>query len=194
MPKYEYRPDEQIFVNLDSGARIDPVDVMRQNEIRLRESVINAISNDMTDDELFSIIRAHLRNAYVQNYLLSIGGRNSMTMADWGRLGGQLNRQYEYLRDMLTTRTGNPALTTRASNFINSATQAFWRGRADRAGVTLPAYPGDGSTICRSNCACSWRLLSVGDTIEAYWQLSAAEHCETCLARAQDWNPHIIQL
>ena len=43
-----------------------------------------------------------------------------------------------------------------------------------------------------SNCRCSWEIKWIdkkkGDA-DAYWRLSAVEHCQTCLARAEMWNP-----
>ena len=55
----------------------------------------------------------------------------------------------------------------------------------------LPAWPGDGTTICLTNCKCRWsiNILSIerGD-YNATWRLGAAEHCRTCRQRARAWK------
>jgi hypothetical protein len=43
-----------------------------------------------------------------------------------------------------------------------------------------------------TNCKCRWEIVPVdkkkGD-YDAYWRMSDAEHCQTCIERAQRWNP-----
>lgn len=59
----------------------------------------------------------------------------------------------------------------------------------------LPAMPGEGS-ICRINCKCNWDidvLDSAAGDANAYWRLGVAEHCDTCEARAVEWNPFRIR-
>lgn len=84
----------------------------------------------------------------------------------------------------------------RSQLYINSARQAYERAKARALGVPdLPAYPGDGSTVCKSNCACSWRLEPIYDDDDnligwnAFWELGAADHCPDCIQRSIQWNP-----
>lgn len=50
----------------------------------------------------------------------------------------------------------------------------------------LPAHPADGSSECLAWCKCSWVMRNS----EMYWELSASEHCGTCLTRASNWAPY----
>lgn len=54
----------------------------------------------------------------------------------------------------------------------------------------LPAYPRDGSTVCRVHCRCEWRIKKVSAVYyEATWKLGQAEHCPDCIERAKVWSP-----
>jgi hypothetical protein len=74
--------------------------------------------------------------------------------------------------------------------------RAFMLAKGQVIGMPdLPAYPRDGSTRCRTNCYCAWRIEKKSDTeYRAYWQLKPADHCEDCVRRSKDWNPLRIML
>jgi hypothetical protein len=64
--------------------------------------------------------------------------------------------------------------------------------RAEAFGLNLPAYPGDGSTECLTNCRCRWdiRWLDREElNADCYWRMGQAEHCDTCRSRAETWAP-----
>jgi hypothetical protein len=120
-----------------------------------------------------------------------------MTQADWGRLGAQLKQQYQYLRgfeqDLIDGRLSEAQAKARLQMYFNASRQAYEQGRAYAQGVPrLPAYPGDGSTVCLSNCQCHWDLDEQPDEWLATWTLGAAEHCPDCLRRADEWAPHRV--
>lgn len=88
-------------------------------------------------------------------------------------------------------------IAARSRMYVRSAREAYERANARTRGAPeLPAYPGDGSTVCLTNCACHWELEPVEDEAtgeivewEAYWTLGMTEHCPDCLERAEMWNP-----
>jgi len=71
---------------------------------------------------------------------------------------------------------------------------AKW-GEMSKYGLHLPAYPADGSAICKTRDRCEWLIeplnLDEGE-YNATWTLGQAEHCVDCLQRAKDWNPLYI--
>lgn len=139
-------------------------------------------------------MRTQSKTAYINEYLLARGGQNNMTQADWGRLGGLLKRQYEYIdnfaRDIDAGKVSGGQIRTRARMYIDSATQAFERAKAQSLGIpSLPAYPGDGQTVCRANCQCHWNIVDAEDHWNATWQLGVAEHCLDCVDNSQRWAP-----
>lgn len=100
------------------------------------------------------------------------------------------------LKGLFLGRDGKPiippwkAWTSRARSYRNSITAPYWQGIA--LGLPLPAYPGDGTSQCGQNCKCRWVIQVLdqdkGD-FDCYWKEGVAEHCQTCIERANSWNP-----
>jgi len=139
-------------------------------------------------------MREAIKAEYIQQYLLGRGGLENMTQQDWGSVGGMIADQYRYLDGFaVEVAAGNLSeaqIAMRARMYINSANEAYWRATQRAKGwPTLPAYPGDGTSECLTNCRCFWDVRAVEDYWEATWLLGEAEHCATCLERAAMWNP-----
>ena len=142
-------------------------------------------------------MRKEIRRSYISQYLLAKGGRQNMTQADWGRLGGLLKKQYSYLRQFETEiklgKLTPGQIKARSQLYIESARQAFERGKVAALGMpSLPAYPGDGNSICGVRCKCNWSIRETKDEWLARWKLNPAEHCDTCLERSVKWNPYVV--
>lgn len=114
-------------------------------------------------------------------------------------LAGNIANQFGYLDNFATEVAAAEAFRSawraRAQMYVNSAGAEFWEGYVYRqAGrfLPLPAVPKDGTSICLSNCRCGLRIVVVdaerGD-YDVYWELNPAEHCQTCIERAAQWNP-----
>lgn len=83
-------------------------------------------------------------------------------------------------------------IRNRAKMYAHAATETASKVNAQAHGVpTLPFYPAS-NTFCLSNCRCSWEIKVldvVNGNYDCFWELGAAEHCETCIARWQTANP-----
>jgi len=150
-------------------------------------------------------MREAIKAEYIQQYALGRGGLQNMTQADWGSVGGMIADQYRYLDgfagEIAAGNLSEAQIAMRSRMYINSAREAFWRARQRAKGwPVLPAYPGDGSTVCLTNCQCGWDAEMVKDHWEATWYLGEVEHCTSsgmdaygrpmgCLERAALWNP-----
>lgn len=139
-------------------------------------------------------MREAIKAEYIQQYLLGRGGLQNMTQVDWGSCGGMIADQFRYLdgfaAEIAAGNLSEAQIAMRARMYINSANEAYWRATQRAKGwPVLPAYPGDGTSECLTNCKCSWDVQMVQDYWEAYWLLGEAEHCPTCLERAALWNP-----
>lgn len=79
-------------------------------------------------------VREDLRQAYIQNYLLGIGGQGRLTKADYGAIGAMLREQLSHLKkfaDELSSGKVSPAQAeARIRMYANSAREAHERGRA----------------------------------------------------------------
>jgi hypothetical protein len=142
-------------------------------------------------------MRAQVKDTFINEYMLARGGRRNMTQADWGRVGAMLKKQYQFIdgfaRDVNAGKVSGGQIQTRARMYVDSGTQAFERAKTESLGMpVLPAYPGDGQTICRANCQCHWNIQEEADHWAATWQLGVAEHCRDCIDNSQRWAPLVI--
>ena len=151
-------------------------------------------------------MRQEIKGEYIRQYLSAIGGLAVMTQADWGSIGGMLVEQYKYLDGFYADVAGGNLtegqIAARAGMYINSAREANERAHGRSQGMpegALPAHPADGSSECLTNDRCHWEIETVladDRTVShwnAYWRLSDAEHCSTCLERATSWSPYVVK-
>lgn len=156
-------------------------------------------------------MRAEIKGEYVRQYLLGRGGLEQMTAADWGSVGGALSEQYRWLDrraesffdQVEAEELSEEEIARRARMYINSAREAYERGQVRRYGIpvlALPAYPGDGSSECLTNCRCYWNIQEIfgeeGEVIawEATWTLTPGESCPTCVDRGLQWAPYVVEV
>lgn len=157
-------------------------------------------AGEITTNRYVEEMRGLIKTTYLDEYALAHGGRNNMTSRDFGIVGNMCRDQYSYLNNFageINAGDLSPAqIRARGRMYIESASQAYERAQAEVRGISgphaLPAYPGDGSTACRSNCRCSWEYRETETTWEATWTLHPAEHCEDCLSRASEWAPYVV--
>lgn len=150
--------------------------------------------------------RTLIKRAYVTQAAIGKGGWSNVTRSDWGRVGAMLSSrtggQYRYLdqfaRDIANAEAvGDPMsqarIAARLEMYGDSSRQSLAAADAAYRGILpsqLPALPGDGSTLCLTKCKCHWEYIEISPGIaEAHWELGIADHCESCLWRAENWSP-----
>jgi hypothetical protein len=171
----------------------------------------------------YNDMRQELKEEYIRQYLLGRGGLAQMTAEDWGSIGGSLAEQYRFLdgfRDAiedgnltegqikvrslngLAQATADFRFIARASMYVNSAREAFFRAQARARGFDpndLPYQPCDGGTDCLTKCQCHWEFEPVyvdGVLIgyDCFWRVNAsAQNCAGCLSRASESAPFQIR-
>ena len=168
-----------------------------QSKVRTNALAAQIANGDITLQQWQMGMREVIKDTYINEYMLGAGGRNAMTQSDWGRVGQMVREQYEYVdrfaRDIADGRYTEAGIAARARMYPESASQAYERGNTESRGMPqLPAYPGDGSTQCLSNCKCRWLIKETDDAWECTWKISPAENCPDCLDRAQRWAPLMV--
>jgi len=112
-------------------------------------------------------------------------------------LQAQINVQLAYFNNWLSQLGTQPIeqmsaaqMKARANLYAGAANETFSRCITTLLALPeLPFYPTE-STLCRTNCHCGWRVVERGPSDwDCYWTLGEAEHCPTCLARAQMARP-----
>lgn len=203
-PNEPFYWDDRVNRYRRAGRFIKVKDLLEHRDTFLgrRMDVVNDLAEQLANDQInvqqwVLQMRQEIKRAYMAEYELGIGGRNMMTQADFGRVGGMLKNQYNYLNgfaeDIQQGKLSVAQIQMRGRMYVDSATQSFERANAIARGLpSLPAYPGDGQTVCRSNCKCNWRIEPVEFGWNCYWELGAAEHCPDCVANASRWNPLFV--
>ncbi len=113
-------------------------------------------------------MRQEIKEEYLRQYMTFVGGREQMTQADWGSVGGMLGEQYKYLSgfadDIATGELTEAQIRARSMMYINSAREARERARA--------------------------RAVSKLDYDEEYWELNPhLENCDDCIEfNAMGWQ------
>ena len=142
-------------------------------------------------------MRTQIKNETFRQYMAGLGGRSALTQQDYGSIGGMLSEQYRHLdafaAKIAAGEYSDKQITAISRMYIRSAREAFERAAGRSRGIPqMPAYPGDGSTICKTNCGCHWRYTRRGDEWHAFWTLGVVEHCVGCLEHADEWFPYIV--
>lgn len=166
------------------------------------DGLMRRLQLEEIDEDAWRDSFAELMASYILTGYFVSGKRASVTSEAGIWLEAWLAAQLAYLdgfRDtILTSRAAGgqwtPGIDARAQMYITAMVAPYWY--AETEGLPLPALPGDGSSQCRQNDKCKWRIewddRKLGNA-RAYWELRPAEHCQTCIERARRWNPLVIR-
>jgi hypothetical protein len=105
-------------------------------------------------------------------------------------VGGQVEYLNKFLDQVEADGWQDGRDRARSAMYARNLVASYERGKT--FGLDLPAYPGDGSTQCMTNCKCSWRIKWIDQEeldADCYWDMGSAEHCEDCVKRARQWAP-----
>lgn len=165
--------------------------------IRLLQQLARARAEGRIDtqtwEDAFSqaIAQYHLA-AYAHGASLPL---QRLTPADHALVQSVVDRQREYLKgfgddwDSGRYDQSDAGAFSRSALYADATTGSWWMGAT--RGYPLPAWPGDGTTQCKTKCQCSWDVqpLDGNGNADAYWRLGRADHCQTCMQRSEDWAP-----
>lgn len=202
--RYYVTPDGAAALGHKPGTFVSQAQMLtlRDSFIDSQKAYTNGLAaqlsrGDITIQQWTLAMREEIKTTYIAQYLLAHGGRDTMTPADWGRIGQKVRVQYEYLQkfaeDIAKGNLTEGQIAARARMYVESSSQMFEQAHGAAVGMpALPAYPGDGKTACKSNCKCTWEIKDLKDRWECYWTLNPAEHCSDCLGNAAKWNPLVF--
>ncbi|GIW06370.1 MAG: hypothetical protein KatS3mg060_1175 [Dehalococcoidia bacterium] len=154
------------------------------------------LAGDLPTAAWYAAMRWEIAQTTIVQYAFGRGGRSQLTDQDRRTIaeliGEQEARLFRFALEVEAGELSARQIAARAQLYVDSATRAYERGQAAAFRVVLPAYPGDGSTLCRARCKCHWALEDDELVVRATWTLGSAEHCETCLDRAARWAPLVL--
>lgn len=202
---WQWDAERRRYRNAETGRLVSEKRVVawRDSYIGIRASSIQGLTENLIEDNMSRQawereMQAEIKGEITALYMLGRGGRNAMQPSDETAIEGLAQEQLKFLRgfsnDIKRGRVTAPQALARARMYAGSGVLAFERGRAAAHGLPdLPQYPGDGQTVCRSNCRCHLAYEQDGDDWLVYWHLGAAEHCPDCEAMASSWAPLRIE-
>ena len=163
-----------------------------QEEIRARTT---QLQNGIIARELWTGEMLHLLARYGGAALMLGVERDELTDAEQATLAAWLRGQAGYLADFANEIAHAAAWenywNSRAEMYGDAVQVPYWMGYDH--GVTLPAYPGDGSAECLTSDRCQWRLDWLDETrgdLNAYWVTEKdGKVCPTCQVRGERWFP-----
>lgn len=192
------------------------INAIRDNLIEVAKvkstKIAQALASGKNPAKHLNDFKALLKQLHVAQYQLAKGGPENMTSRDYGRIGAKLARQYREIDRWLRKieRTDTFPSPQQAKNimrvFLQTTRQSYERGKAAAFGLPLnprwknrelPQFPGDGETVCKSGCGCTWVITREETRWTAWWKIDRAkENCVDCLeladAKYSESNPLII--
>jgi len=173
---YLYDPETGRYIESETGDLIPGNFVQGKAEQSIEDSrltmeiIIDQYNNGLiTIAELDEAGKLAIKDEIIRQYLLGIGGRDQMTQADWGSVGGTIADQYRYWNEMINALEAGEItpgeLMSRSKMYIRSSTEAYWRAKG--------------------------RVTSRLGYDEVNWRFGSTEnHCPTCIERAaMGWQP-----
>lgn len=174
-------------------------------KLRVDRLAENLVNGKITRRQWVLAMKEALKETYIVEYSLAIGGRQRMTAADRGRLGAMLKEQYVGIKgvhkglagfelDLKNLKFSGADLSgiiqkiaIRARMYIDSAVEAFETAKLVAFQPELYQYlnqkhqlPGQGKTTCGVRCRCHLEIdqeEKTGDYLVQWVLDPKAQHC-----------------
>ena len=117
----------------------EQVDVMISNSSDVTLTLSEMVdTGGISSQAWYDAMRQEIKDNYIDQYLVGIGGREQMTPADWGSVGGMVADQYRYLNDfhdqVSAGDLSQAQINARSRMYINSSREAYERAQARAPG------------------------------------------------------------
>lgn len=159
-------------------------------------------TGEMTVNQWRLAMAKEIENLHVTGAVIGRGGVDKMDAAALKEVRRTIGNQKQYLDAWAGELTQqrkrgeefDPAkINNRARLYGGAVNSTVYTSNTAAIGLPrLPQYPGDGHTVCRTNCRCVLRidkLKGEGDW-NIYWILHEDDrNCPDCEALSRQWNP-----
>lgn len=111
---------------------------------QLQDFTRRLVNGDITIDQWQGSVREALKPAHIQAAMVGVGGKQSLSQSDYGRIGQRLRSEYAYLQnfasDLLGERVSGPMALARIGLYAESVRGSYWEGttiRREKEGYSL---------------------------------------------------------
>lgn len=133
-------------------------------------------------------MRQELTRTHVAQWLAASGGDPFFNDIFREELANRLVAQFGFLsvfsREIASNTLSDAEISARAALYYHQSVASYEEGHNRAYGFRLPVYPGDGTSVCRTNDRCFWEYSIDGDVVMVNWIRTAAESCRTCVTRS----------
>lgn len=164
------------------------------------QKLIDAATGKLIDNlspaqirEYHTIMEELLTRYHLAAYMVGAGTQTVTGLARervTAAVAGQLAYLEVFIDEIRDADTGDMGWSARAKMYGESIGESYWAGKTRM--LPLPSLPKDGTTQCLTNCSCRWEIKWIDEKkrdADAYWRRGAQDSCQTCVQRAQEWNP-----
>lgn len=127
---------------------------------RLKLYTERLYANQMSLQQWQLAVASELKDSHLAQAMFAVGGKQNMTQANYGRVGGTLADEYRYLanfaQDIANGKQSEAQALARITQYGQSTQQSYHREYVD-------ATP---------------------DNVLIYWRLNPADHCNDCVSLA----------
>jgi len=140
------------------------VEALVDGRINKLGTLLRRLTNRLSDGHITldiwqQSVRELLKLAHVQTAIIGHGGRDSMSAADWGRIGQGLHEEYRYLegfaRDLLAGRISPAMASARIGLYAAAIRKTYWQGtelRQEKQGYSLMRRVLDSQAVHCNDC------------------------------------------
>jgi hypothetical protein len=168
MPSYSFDPRLRGtgYRNLDTGRFASRKDVLdwvngslsqSKNVTDTLAAYVGGESPILSVADWKKAMRQEIKDEYIRQYLGGIGGRDQMTQARWGQVGGMLSEQYKHLDGFADDleNLSEAQIRARSRMYVHSSKEGFERAQ---------------------------KQVKIGaGAEEERWNLTDAENCQDCI-------------
>lgn len=163
---YRFDNNVQRWRNVSTGAFVSQANItaevhahMDGSRAVMQELTRMAISEQVSVAEWEVAVAGELADAHRAFGMLGMGGRDNMTQAAWGRVGGNLGDEYHHLRkfseQLARGEVSEAQAVARVNQYADASQQAYWQ---------------------------AWQTQGDQRKADIDWVIdAAAENCEDCL-------------
>lgn len=126
--RYQWVNGRSYFVS--SKTVINWIESSLQSTGAIADTLASMVYNlQISPKDWNTLMRQHIKDETIRQYITAIGGRQNMNQSDWGKIGAMVKEQYGYFDGFYKLVQGGNLtegqVRSRARMYINSAREAF---------------------------------------------------------------------
>ena len=206
MNEWEYVVSRHAYRNTRTGKWLTWAQMVaiRDTFIEARQEVVRGlaaryVAGEIGANEFARLFRSITAETHAALAIMGAGGAERFGQLPvavrnlQGILADQMPYAEAFLREIAAGLLSDADIANRAALYQGAAVEAYEQANADDFEIDLPYMPGDGDTVCLSNCRCAWNVETVfEDDDEVTYATWVTENdgnvCDDCAERGREYD------